>query len=480
MNRKWFQTGSFSLIADFELLMEQNLPCLRPSKRLRMHRGLANTPAKKIMVASRRKPTSGLIVMTIYPHVRSLKIRNLKSIAELDIQLDNSLTLVAGVNGVGKTSMIEALLRAVTDVWNWLGPVGQHTGYTIPGDPLRYGATEGGIEIELDVKRDCPVNCAVPLQDTASVSEDYSDSIPNDLQGKMCSLPLVVNYSQIRTGRLEPAKRHRERSVDLHNRHEALDTNSFALADFTNWFIEKEGDEAREAKARGDLKYVDPEVRAVQKVLKRVAGSSTSLISRKPDGKMGRVLFLRKEGGLDIPFEALSGGELAYFLLAVDLARRLLLEFPDKSLADAPGIVCIDEIELHLHPAWQRQVLKFLMDLFRGCQFVVTTHSPQVIAGVEAQHVRLLSSNQDSAIDVTEPIASKGRDTNYVLAGIMKTPEQDPEVRDRFKRFDRLVDDGELDEADRVLDELDQLVEGQSSRVSHRRAKCRRLRRAHE
>ena len=116
------------------------------------------------------------------------------------------------------------------------------------------------------------------------------------------------------------------------------------------------------------------------------------------------------------------------------------------------------------------------MHLFPRCQFVVTTHSPQVIGSVAARHVRLLSSDGNGDIEVTEPIASRGRDTNYVLEGIMGTPEQDPQVDDLFARFDRLVDDGAFDDADRVLDELDGLIEGKSSRVSLRRAKCRRLR----
>ena len=193
---------------------------------------------------------------------------------------------------------------------------------------------------------------------------------------------------------------------------------------------------------------------------------------------MDRMLFLRKEGGFDTPFEALSGGEQAYFLLAVDLARRLLLEFPGSTLAEAPGFVCIDEIELHLHPAWQREILTSLMDLFPRCQFVVSTHSPQVIGGVAAQHVRLLSCDRNGHVHVTEPVASKGRDTNYVLEGIMDTPEQDPRVDGLFAKFDHLIDEGAFDEADQVLDTLDNLVEGKSARVALRRAKCRRLRRA--
>ena len=327
--------------------------------------------------------------------------------------------------------------------------------------------------MELALASDVRTTFTIAFQGKGLGDRDYSE-VMSDLHEEVSPMPLVVNFDQNRIGGLESERRWSSNTA----RDDALDTTPNGLSDFKNWYFEKESDEAREAVDRSDLKYTDPEVRAVQEVLRSIAGSSTVLRSRKPDGSMDRMLFLRKEGGFDIPFEALSGGEQAYFLLAVDLARRLLLEFPGSTLAEAPGFVCIDEIELHLHPAWQREILTSLMDLFPRCQFVVSTHSPQVIGSVAAQHVRLLSSDGNGHIHVTEPIASKGRDTNYVLEGVMGTPEQDPRVDGLFVRFDHLIDEGAFDEADQVLDELENLVEGRSARVALRRAKCRRLRMA--
>ena len=413
--------------------------------------------------------------MPPYPHVRSLKVRNFKGIAKLDLPLDPSLTLLAGVNGVGKTSAIEALLGAVTDVWSWLGPDGTKAWFRPSGDLVRYGAREANITMELALASEIRTTFTIPFQAKGLGSPGYSDhKVLGGLYEKVSPIPLVVNFDQNRIGGLESG----ESRFSETNRAIALHTTPSALSDFKSWYFEKESDEAREAVDRGDLEYTDPEVRAVQEVLRSIAGSSTVLRSRKPDGSMDRMLFLRKEGGFDIPFEALSGGEQAYFLLAVDLARRLLLEFPGSTLAEAPGLVCIDEIELHLHPAWQREILTSLMELFPRCQFVVSTHSPQVIGSVAAQHVRLLSPEPNGHIHVTEPIASKGRDANYVLEGVMDTPEQDPRVDDLFAKFDQLIDARAFDEADEVLETLDNLIEGKSAKVAIRQAKCRRLRRA--
>ena len=416
--------------------------------------------------------------MPPYPHIRSLKVRNYKGVETLDLALDASLTLLAGVNGVGKTSILEALLGAVTELWSWLGPDDQEAWFGPSGDLVRYGVREGKITLGVVFENNVQTTCNVSVMPGKLDRNDFSASeVLSGLFENASPIPLVVYYDQNRIGGLESE---RYRSSSHTNRKAALDTTPDTLSDFKKWFFEKESDQAREAVERNDLGYTDPEVQAVRQVIKSIVGDSAVLTSRKPDGTMDRMLFLRKDRGFDIPFEALSGGEQAYFLLAVDLARRLLLEFPGNTLGQAPGLVCIDEIELHLHPAWQRKILTCLMELFPRCQFVVTTHSPQVIGSVASRHVRLLSSDGKGHVDATEPIASKGRDSNYVLEGIMDTPEQDPKVDDLFAKFDRLVDSGELEEADAVLDALDEVVEGRSSRVAIRRAKTGRLRRAPE
>ena len=406
------------------------------------------------------------------PHVRALTIRNYKGVAELELPIDESLTLLAGVNGVGKTSVIEALLGAVTALWSWLAPDGQKAWFRPSGDLVRYGVREGGIALDVMIDG-VAANCNVTVT-ARGLDSSFSEHPIVSNHKDVSPLPLVVYYDQNRIGGLTSGTYRLSRTT---NRDAALDTTPSTLSDFKDWFFEKESDEAREAVVRNDLGYTDPEVRAVREVLVGIAGGSAALRSRKPDGSMDRMLYLRREGSFDVPFEALSGGELAYFLLAVDLARRLLLEFPGSTLAEAPGFVCIDEVELHLHPAWQRQILTALTNQFPRCQFVVSTHSPQVIGSVAARHVRLLSPDSTGRVAATTPIASKGRDSNYVLEGIMGTTEQDPRVAHLFAEFDQCLDAGALDDADRLLDALDDLIEGGSVRVAVRRAKCRRRRR---
>ena len=438
--------------------------------------------------------------MARFFHPTALKMRNFKGIAELELTLDESLTLLAGVNGVGKTSVLQALLVAVTQAWQ-AKPPHNYPQFGISENVTRAGATSTEILLELGVPDLSTLPASMRAYRRAQIEQifDVSDQAPIPLRleiqerrlrpdpshfqqlRRYCEevqpqLPLVVYYEQIRV----PCSDSNWRNVSVsskENRASSLRTTASSPREFKAWFFEKEADEGFEVRERRNLEYADPELVAVRKLLNQLDGF-TAVRSRKTPDRSERTLFLVKDGA-EVPFDSLSGGEQAFFLLAADLARRLMLASPspDTTLEEAQGIVCIDEIELHLHPAWQKKILKTLMDTFPACQFVVTTHSPQVIGGVEAHHVRLLEPAENGVRTVSQPIATKGRDSNYVLEGVLDTPERDDEVSKLFDEFDRLIDARELEDAGQVLDKLDNAVEGGSSRVAVRRAKWNRLRR---
>ena len=404
----------------------------------------------------------------------ALKLRNFKGIAELDLTLDNSLTLLAGVNGAGKTSVLQALLAAVTKAWG-ARPSHDYPQFRFSERVARAGATGAEVMLELGVPDQSPIPLRLVVQER-ELNPDPAQfrQLVRYWEKFQPSRPLVVYYEQNRI----PVSDSNWRNVSIssrENRASSLHTTASSPREFKAWFFEKEADEGLETRERQNLEYADSELATVRDLLTQL-DNFKAVRSRKPPESSERTLYLEKDGA-NIPFDSLSGGEQAFFLLAADMARRLMLESPGMPIREAPGIVCIDEIELHLHPAWQKKILKTLMDTFPACQFIVTTHSPQVIGGVEAHHVRLLEPAENGIRTISQPIATKGRDSNYVLEGVLDTPERDDEVSKLFDEFDHLLDAGELEDAGQVLDKLDDAVEGGSSRVAIRRAKWNRLRR---
>ena len=121
----------------------------------------------------------------------------------------------------------------------------------------------------------------------------------------------------------------------------------------------------------------------------------------------------------------LSDGERSTLALVLDLTRRLAQANPEMTnpAAEAEAVVLIDEIDLHLHPKWQRQIVRNLTAAFPRCQFIATTHSPQVIGEVEHDRIQIISNGQ-----VYSPTHSYGVDSSRVLEEIMDADPRAQEV----------------------------------------------------
>jgi len=113
------------------------------------------------------------------------------------------------------------------------------------------------------------------------------------------------------------------------------------------------------------------------------------------------------------------------------------------------AVVLIDEVDLHLHPGWQRYVLTGLRNAFPNAQFIVTTHSSQVIATVPRQHVKLLSDFR-----VITELYVEGRDTNGLLEEIFGIATRPASMQRELRKLFELLDD-EKDDASQLLETLE-------------------------
>lgn len=158
--------------------------------------------------------------------------------------------------------------------------------------------------------------------------------------------------------------------------------------------------------------------------------------------------------GTMIPWERLSDGYRVFLGLVADLARRCVTLNPElglEAVREAEGVVLVDEVDLSLHPRWQRVVLHRLTDAFPKLQFVVSTHSPQVLSSVQNHQVVGLLPGQ-----VFHPVAVAGRDTNSILADVFGTPDRDeesPQAKD-LRRLYAALDAGDFETAKALLEHL--------------------------
>lgn len=125
-----------------------------------------------------------------------------------------------------------------------------------------------------------------------------------------------------------------------------------------------------------------------------------------------RIMLQRDIGALRL--SQLSDGEQRLFSLFVDIARQLSLQNPNEQIGEGEAIVLIDEIDVHLHPKWQRKIVPALEDLFRGCQFIATTHSPFIVQATPSGSVQHINGRPigDVADRGIEEISKKAMGVN--------------------------------------------------------------------
>jgi predicted ATP-binding protein involved in virulence len=136
-------------------------------------------------------------------------------------------------------------------------------------------------------------------------------------------------------------------------------------------------------------------------------------------------------------FTNLSDGQRIVLTLVGDLVRRATSLNPhlaERVLDETPGVVLIDELDLHLHPKWQRHIIRDLKTTFPSMQFIATTHSPQLIGEAEPEEVVLLGGGQPS-----NPPQSYGMDSNWILKYVMGADERNAGVKAEIGEVEKLI-----------------------------------------
>ena len=156
-------------------------------------------------------------------------------------------------------------------------------------------------------------------------------------------------------------------------------------------------------------------------------------------------------GSTTLDVGQLSHGERGVLALVLDLARRLSQANPalEDPLSEGHAVVLIDEIDLHLHPKWQRQIVHNLTKTFPRCQFIATTHSPQVIGEVEHDQIHIMADGE-----VYSPTHSFGVDSSRVLEEIMDADPRAAEVEQLLKEISKEVGRQRYDIARQLLGQL--------------------------
>jgi predicted ATP-binding protein involved in virulence len=160
--------------------------------------------------------------------------------------------------------------------------------------------------------------------------------------------------------------------------------------------------------------YRDQQLEVVRNSLQKFLPEFTNFSIRRSPLRMEV-----KKNNKIMTVNQLSDGEKCLIALIGDLARRMAIANPMReNPLEGKGIILIDEIDLHLHPKWQRTVVSKLTEVFPNCQFIISTHSPHVINHVWPKNLVMLDQTP-TGISATHPSKSYGNNANRILEDIM-------------------------------------------------------------
>jgi predicted ATP-binding protein involved in virulence len=223
----------------------------------------------------------------------------------------------------------------------------------------------------------------------------------------------------------------------------------YDLTTFTSWF-EAETDYENTIRLDENPQYRSPQIQTIRHAIalfltelnqtqfanlriKKIKQNGANL--GFDDSILSQLIITKNN--IDLDLIQLSSGEKSVLLLAIDIAMRLAIANPSRENAlEGDGIIMIDEIELHLHPQWQRQIIPALMATFPNCQFIVTTHSPQVVSQVKKENIIILDNNQV----VKNVPFTYGKDSNTLLNEVFQIPERPIEIQKQLDKCFKLID----------------------------------------
>lgn len=422
--------------------------------------------------------------------VKHLEIKSLRGIKDLVLDFHaNKPNILIGPNGVGKSTILHALAILL----------GYYTEFLIfPANQSQVSSRGEVIERDFDNKQfngvpqlhlaKADASILVEIKDLGLVawrmSESESESVfKQDVDFQFnnpesylnlgqaiaqTQLALDKNEARVSPFVYYPVNRQVEYSlwqsseelssqwsipIAMSDNAEAIRFQRVNFSDFFNWF--KRQEDLENEQRIEDNNYRDLKLEAIRNAIYSFLPGYSDLRVRRAS----LDITLIRNGQHEIAVSQLSDGEKGLLALVGDLAKRLAIAYFDSDdVLSEHAIVLIDEIELHLHPKWQRGVVSRLQQTFPNCQFIISTHSPQVISELPPESIYILQQTPDGKISATHPNNSYGRDINYILEEVMDSSERLGIIKSQLTTLFQLIADGNLDAARKLKTKLSDLI----------------------
>ncbi|MDQ9091410.1 AAA family ATPase [Pseudoalteromonas haloplanktis] len=433
------------------------------------------------------------------PRLKSLTLKDYRNFKNDTLKFPNSnLIVICGVNGAGKTGLIKAIASSLSWLFNriyhnggrgWNGKeedISLFNNSKFFTTSLNMDVCDRFINIEINKAFDELDKVSSHVSEATDIGNIYKYLKTSDL---LVSSPLFEYYSIERNSLFkEPSQSDYTRSKEA--------TSSFALpinlSSVMVWYkraydrftgkeltstkasLEKLVEMLFEAEDSNDIDKITREINTLKQSNETLSHEESNQIVKDVNtiasefiNGVTEVLFSYDQetkltfnkNGKQIFFNQLSHGEQAIFALLIDIYKKLYAKNP-KLPMEGTGVILIDELDLHLHPEWQRKIANYLPKIFKNCQFVIATHSAQIISEVEPSSIIVLKNDSDGTTSWHRATRSLGVSSNEVLDEIMSsetTLSMNKDSLDKYKEIEKLIEKENTSEAISLIKSLETL-----------------------
>lgn len=380
--------------------------------------------------------------------ITQLTLENFRCARQLrfadDLSFDARANVFFGVNGSGKTTVLDALALLLS----WLPArirSSTGTGRNLTLLDIRNGAGHAAISL---TAQSGAANYTWALAKRRTGTPDPSTrtnlSEASELSRKMQETVPVLAYYPVQRAVVDiPLRIRTQHDFSPLNTYENALSSAANFRTFFEWFRQRE-DIENEYLRHGDGSDRDTQLEAVRHAVETILPGYSGLTVRREPLRME----IAKAAGI-LRVDQLSDGEKCLLALVGDLARRLAMAHgrrPGNPL-HGHGIVLIDEIDLHLHPEWQRIILPRLLSAFPNCQFFITTHSPLVLNQLQPANLFMLSDD-GQGLTVQRPSEAYGQSSTRILEDLMGLQTTHPdEVAQAIRSIFSHISNHQFDQA---------------------------------
>lgn len=418
--------------------------------------------------------------------IKEIRLENFRRFSDFTIGFDEKVTVLVARNGAGKSSVLDAVAISLgaflTRLPKVVGKSFEDTDFKVlenGGKPpfmrvtcksyndIKWDRTEKRDKTQ---KTEQQITKAIGLKSLNNYADYFIDSYNESVTGKY-SLPIFIHYGTGRGVFDVPA-----RKKGFGKEFTRFGALSGALESRTNfrrfveyfYFLEEQENKLQKEHRSFDIEL--PELRAIRAAIGQFLPEFSN-----PRGVYPAGIMLDWNSGnakKELRIEQLSDGYRTTLAMIMDIAARMAEANPDMpDPLQTEGVVMIDEVDLHLHPGWQQTILRDLARTFPLVQFIVSTHSPQIVSTVKPTQIRVIDWQGEKP--TLMPIYfSEGAEFQQVLMdvlGVKSSRAEHLEIVKSLRKYQQYVENDQWDckDAKKLRKELDEWAGEYESELSN-------------